>query len=133
MAVRFEEHVGEVSLRIEAPSLARLFEEAALALCELTAGTNLVATGPYEEVVVNAPDREALLVEWLNELVYRSEARKCVYPSVRVDRIDDCSLSASLCAVEPRVIRTAVKAATMHDLEVRRVGDGWTARVVLDV
>jgi len=129
----FEEHVGEVRVRVEAPTLAGVFEEAAAVLCELAAGAGVRATAEPERVVVRAADREALLVDWLNEIVYRSESRARVYPEVRVERASDREIEATLRGAEPPAIRTAVKAATMHDLFVRREGDRWAARFVLDV
>lgn len=128
----FEEHVGEVRLRVDAPTLAGLFEEAARALCELVHGDSRVA-GDEVRVRVSASDRAALLVEWLNELVYQSEARKIAIAGAHVTRIDERELEATIRAAEPTVVRTAVKAATMHDVSVDETAEGWTARVVLDV
>jgi SHS2 domain-containing protein len=130
----FDEHRGEVRLRIDAPTLNDVFEEAARALCELMAG-DLAAGADGEEIRVSlrAPDRDALLCEWLNELVYLSETRKQVFPEARVERVDDREIAATLHVATPRVLKTPVKAATMHDLYVRRAGDAWEASIVLDV
>lgn len=128
----FEEHVGEVRLRVEASTLAGVLEEAARALCELVHGE--AADGHDSlHVSVRATDREALLVDWLNEIIYQSETRKIAVVDAQVDRVDDRELEATLHVAEPQAIRTAVKAATMHDVEVAQTRDGWTARVVLDV
>jgi len=130
----FEEHTGEVLLKITAPTLPQLFEEAGRALAELMAeqwtGDPAAAT---ELVVVRAPDREALLVEWLNELVFRSETRERVYPYLRVTGITDRELQAQIRGAVPNLLRTAVKAATYHRLQIAPSTDGYTATVVLDV
>jgi SHS2 domain-containing protein len=129
----FEEHVGELRVRVDAASLAGVFEEAAVVLCELAAGADLEPAPETERVSLQATGREALLVDWLNEILYRSDSRKRVYPRARVERVDDRTLVATLEAAEPRAIHTEVKAATMHDLFVGEAGGGWTARFVLDV
>src|SRR3712207_8914507 len=43
-------------------------------------------TSAPERVVVHAPDREALLAAWLNELIYLSEVHKRVYSGFELDR-----------------------------------------------
>jgi protein archease len=129
----FEEHTGEVQLRVEAGSLRELFEEAARALAELAHEGPTRPTQPEETVSVRASDREALLVEWLNELVFLSETRRRVYPSVHVDELTDTTLKATVCGFETEEIRTAVKAATLHEVCVHEREGRWTANVVLDV
>lgn len=131
---RLVEHMGELELFIEAPDLASLFEEAARALAEIMAeDANGPPTAPPERVELDAADREALLVDWLNELVYRADVHKCVYANVRVERCDDRHLEATLRGREPSSPRTAVKAATWHRLRVRDTPAGLEATVVLDV
>ena len=130
----FEDHTSEVRLRLHAPTLASLFEEAARALAELMLEEAETPAVPQEvTVALHARDREALLSDWLNELVFLSETRRCVYTDAQVLRVSDTSLEAVVRGVPPRVLRTAVKAATLHDLSVRELPGGYTATVVLDV
>ena len=130
----FGEHVGEVRLRVEAPTLRELFEETGRALAELSADVSHDAAPAAEErVEIAARDRDALLVAWMNELVFRAETRKLVYDDLRVDPVDDTTLRATICGRRPLRVRTAVKAATMHDLRVEEDADGFAASVVLDV
>ena len=130
----FEDHTGEVRLRLEAPTLAALFEEAALGLAELMLeGPSDANEEPEQSVTVEAPDCEALLVAWLNELVFLSETRGRVYTEVRVHSVSNTRLEASVRGVFPETLRTAVKAATLHGLRVEQSAHGYTATVVLDV
>jgi SHS2 domain-containing protein len=131
---RFVEHTGELELRVEAPDLASLLEEAARALAEIMAeDAGGPPTAPPEHVALAAADRESLLVDWLNELVYRADVDKRVYREVHVQRADDRHVAATLRGREPTSPKTAVKAATWHRLRVRDVGAGLEATVVLDV
>ena len=131
----FEEHRAEVRLRVEADTLRAIFEEAARALCELTAGEVGAPDedSPPVRVVLRAIDLDALFADWLNELIYLSETRKEVFPVVHVEQITDQDLVATLHGVAPSVIRTPVKAATMHELHVGHDDAKWSATVVLDV
>jgi SHS2 domain-containing protein len=127
------EHVGELELHLEAPNLAALFEEAARALARVMAEDFEPATSTPVHVELLASDRASLLVDWLNELVYRTDVDKRVYGEVHVEQADERHLSASLRGRSPTAPRTAVKAATWHRLAVRETPSGLEATVVLDV
>lgn len=135
----FEDHTSEVRLCVSAGTLAGVFEEAGRALAELMLdGPPPSARGPVEEVRLVARDRSALLVCWLNELIFLSETRKRVFVELWVDSVSETGLTASARGVFPDVLRTAVKAATLHDVvfEEGVSADGastYTAKVVLDV
>lgn len=130
----FEEHTGEVRLRLRAEHLPGLFEEAARAIAELMLGSGPHGPlGPPERVEVRAPDREALLAAWIDELVFLSEVRKRVWTDVRVEVLAGGTLRAELRGVEPAALRTQVKAATLHELHVEEGASGVQGTVVLDV
>jgi SHS2 domain-containing protein len=133
---QFEPHTGEVQIRIEGASLPELFEEAGYALAELMLGEELPATPPDAEqelVVLEAADTEALLVDWLNELISRADVGKRVYTDFVVDELSERTLRARIRGYTPTVLKTAVKAATFHGLEILEHEDRFTATVVLDV
>jgi SHS2 domain-containing protein len=131
----FEEHTGEVRLEVVAASCEELFAEAGRALAELMLGETpeVLELSPEQVVEVSAGDRAALLVEWLNELVYLSETCKQVFTRVRVERVDDTHLRARVAGVAPETLKTAVKAATLHRVSVEPTEGKWRATVVLDV
>jgi protein archease len=131
---RFVEHTGELELRLQAADLASLLEEAARALAEIMAeDAGGSPTRASEHVELSASDRESLLVDWLNEIVYRTEVNKCVYGDVHVDRANDKHLEATLRGRDTSSPRTSVKAATWHRLRVHETPAGLEATVVLDV
>jgi SHS2 domain-containing protein len=131
----FKQHTGEVRLELSAPSCEELFAEAGRGLAELMLGNIPAspASANAQSIEVSARDRCALLVAWLNELVFRSETSKRVFTQFQVDYVDDSTLRASAWSMEPNVLKTAVKAATLHRVAVERLSEGWRATVVLDV
>ena len=129
----FEAHTGEVELHLAAPTLEQLFVEAGLGLADLLADQRSRPDGAPESVVVEAADRDALLVDWMNELIFRTEMRQKVYDEIRINSLSDRRLHADIRGASPDGWRTAVKAATFHRLEIAREGAGYTGRVVLDV
>ncbi len=130
----FEEHRSELQLRIEAPSLPALFTEAARAVSELMHG---VPGDPLaaitEEVALDARDREALLVDWLNEIVFRSEVSKAVFTDFDLRQLTGARLVASIRGTRFNGVRNPVKAATYHGLSIAEREGGFTGTVILDV
>lgn len=130
----FEEHTGELKLRVEAPTLAELFEEAGRALADLMAGEAAAGVPEVtEHVVLTSPDREALLVDWLNELILRAEVHHVRFGEMRIERVTDRELSATAMGTPVDMLRNPVKAATFHELAVRASATGYEATVILDV
>src|SRR5690606_32950804 len=92
----FEEHVGEVRIRLEAASVPELYAEAARAFAELVCGEAAPASGPPEPVALTGGDREGLLVALLDELVFRAEVEGAVYPELEVVRLGARELEVRL-------------------------------------
>src|SRR5262245_25850796 len=115
----FEAHTSEVEIRLEAPSLRELFVEAALALAEVMAGGALPRASQEREAIrLEASDRDALLVDWLNELIFRAERSRRLFTGFAIAHLDDTSLSAEARWAEVPAMRTLVKAATFHGLRI---------------
>jgi SHS2 domain-containing protein len=130
----FEEHRGELELRIEAPSLPLLFAEAGRALAQVMNATPLaIPTGWSDEVVLHAIDREALLVDWLNELVFRSEVGKVLFTEFEITHLSERQLVAAIRGTRVQQLRNPVKAATYNELSITERRGGFTAKVILDV
>jgi SHS2 domain-containing protein len=129
----FEQHTGEVKLRLDAASLAELFAEAARALAELMGIPSDEPPGEWQRVDLTARDGEALLVAWINELIARTEIDHLRYADVAIDDVTARRLVARVRGVPFRETRTAVKAATLHGLRVHAGPGGASATLILDV
>jgi len=132
---RFEDHTGEVRLVLSAPTLPELFLAAAEGLAELISEDDRreVSSDEYETRVLRARDRELLLVDFLNELIYLTETRHRVLTDVQIDELSPGILRFRVRGVPIRRPRTAVKAATLHGLTIEQSAAGLSASVVLDV
>jgi homoserine kinase len=133
------EHTADVGLRAWGPSEAAVFEQAALGMLSLMCDPAGVAPLETYSVVAEAPagSPDALLVAWLNELLYRVETDGIVFSTIAIDGLTHRYLSARLQGepidLDRHAVRLAVKAATYHDLSVRHTEGHWEATVLLDV
>ena len=92
------EHTADIGLRVWAPSLEDVFAEAAIGLIGVMGSAEGDAI--TEHVALEAADLDALLVDWLSEVLFLFEARNVVPQDVRV-RIDRerIALDASISGV----------------------------------
>ena len=131
------EHEADVGLVVRGRDGAELFANAALALFELVCELDKVEQRERYTVAGEAGDVEALLVEWLNDLVYLFEGEGVVCRRFSFTSWTERAYRA-VCFGEPvdpvrHSARDLVKAATYHGLSVRATGAGLEARVILDV
>ena len=132
---RWVDHTAELELRIEAGSEEGVFAEALAALAELLGERTREEPSPEEatrQIAVAAPDRPALLAEWLSELAYLAETEGWVPETLKRLEVRGNELEATVAgplASPPHL----VKAVTYHRLDMWQEGETWRARVILDV
>ena len=131
---RFEES-DELRLRVEADSFAELLTEAARAVSDLAKGDPSHVAGPdrVAEIVVQARDSAALLVEWLNEIIGRAESEGWLASRFEVLESSPVRLRVRA-GGSPWPSRSfPVKAATLDRALLTETATGWRAEVTLDV
>jgi protein archease len=131
------EHTADVGFEVEAPTLAVLFERAGLALLAVMADLSGVEARATATVACDAPAVDALLHDFLQALVVRVQAEAFLVCELDVTAVDGTHVAATVAGehVDPSRHRlyTEVKGVTWHQLAVAPRGDGWWARVILDV
>ena len=130
-------HDADIGLRAWGPTLASAFEQAALAMTAVITNPSTVLRSCAVEVACDAPDRELLLVEWLNALVYEMATRNMLFGQFQVE-IDGTRLHAVACGERVDRLRhrpiAEIKGATYTALHVGQGPDGsWVAECVVDV
>lgn len=130
-------HEADVGVRGHGATLAEAFEQAALAM--MAAITDLERIAPSERVAIScqAPEKDLLLVEWLNALVYEMATRRMLFGKFSVN-IEDSTLSGEAWGEPIDVARhqpaAEVKGVTYTALQVYEGDDGrWLAQCVVDV
>ena len=137
------EHTADLAIEVEAASLERLFAMAAHAMTGVTLGQEegesaaiSAAIEAWRDFDLKASDREALLVEWLRELLYVELSEGLILVSVDIEELEDERLIGRAGFATPPdgiAVERELKGVTYHDLVVQRRGDGWFARVVFDI
>jgi SHS2 domain-containing protein len=128
------EHTADWAFRIRGGTLADLFVNAARAVCWPRGPVAEFEPSIVREVAVEGVDRETLLVNWLNELLYLQETGSEAYNRFEVVEISDNRLRARV-EGRPRQASDAnpIKAVTFHNLRITEIKDGFEVTVVVDV
>ena len=129
------EHTADVGLRAHAPTVTTLFEQTTRGLCDI-AGIWHDGPGSSVAIDVEARDREGLMVDWLNEVLYLHDSRNVAIGSVEVDEVSEQRARGRIAVCPLREgAETAiqVKAVTYHQIDVHETPSGWSATVFFDI
>lgn len=127
------EHTADWGLHLEADDLGQLLECAALGMFGLL---GLEPVDGHEEVrnlQLEAPDREGLLVSWLEELLYYLETEGLMPLAMTVHTNADTVLEAELRLAAASGASKQIKAVTYHDLSIDDRDTGLETTIVFDV
>jgi SHS2 domain-containing protein len=131
------EHTADIGLAGRGGTLEELFANAAMGLVDLIVDPSGLRDTTRVELTVSAPDREALLVAWLNELLYLLDSEKYLPRRCRITHFSETGLTAELWGERVdrgrHALRRLVKAATYYGLRIVHEGGRWEGRVVLDL
>jgi len=131
------EHTADLGLRIRAGDLATLFVEAAEALFSaIVEDLASVRASQQIQIELTADEREYLLFDWLNELLFRYETEHLLFGRFEV-HLDEAGLHG-IAWGEPldrdrHALSHEVKAITYHELKVEQTPDGWLAELIVDI
>jgi SHS2 domain-containing protein len=136
MPYELREHTADVGIEASGATLGETFaalaDGMAAAMCD-----DVPNVGDRFDVRVVAEGREALLFDYLDELIYERDVRNVlpVDNEATVDgRGDEWVLEGSALGVPlGEIVAREVKAVTYSEMRIDETDDGWRAYVVLDV
>ena len=139
MTGRFEfvDHTGDLGVRVFGESLPELFQQAAEALTFIITDPETIRIKESRKFLLKAETDEELLITWLNEFVYLFDTEGVLFKIFEVLSIHDHHLEAlaqgEIYMEGRHPIKTAVKAATYHQLKIENHQGVWTAQVIFDL
>ena len=134
---RVVEHMADIGLEAFGRSLNEVFQNAAFGMFRISC-SNLedVLGKKCLDVELEADNKESLIVEWLNELLYLFETEKILFATFDIIEVTEKELHARVCGEEIDLsrheIETQIKACTYHMTEVTK-NELWHAKVLFDV
>lgn len=122
-------------------NMEELFANCGRALTAVMTDPEKIEATKSEQFSVAGHDLESLLFDYLSELIYLKDAKGLVFSSFKVRVRGDKEGYTLSCRAEGEIldrskheIKTEVKAATYHQMQIQELPDErkWRAQVVLD-
>jgi len=131
------EHTADAGIVAHGSDLREALANAAYGMFCLMADLEQVAEKTTRRVEVEAADREALVVAWLNELLYLFDVEHVIFRRFDILELTDTRLSADAHGEEADAsrhrLKGGIKAATYHMLRMWEEPGGLSVQVIFDV
>lgn len=127
------EHTADVAVEVWGEDFGSLLANAAEAMFALQGLPDAEDPTACRRLELSAPDRESLLVDWLNELLYLSESHGELYTAFDLAEARDTTLRAMVFGHKGQPTKRKIKAATFHDLRIVEESGELRTRIVFDV
>lgn len=118
--------------------LNELFANAALAMFEVMVNTKHIKQKVEKTVKIKGNDLQSLIFNWLNELLIYVDAENLAFSKFDV-KVDEKNMKLEAKCWGEKIdtkkheTRTAVKSATYHKLEIKKIKNRWETQVILDI
>jgi SHS2 domain-containing protein len=130
-------HTADVGIIAYGTDIEELFSNAALALFSLITEPESVEEKLHLNLEVSSEDKDSLLVEWLNELIYLFDVKHILFNRFDIESLTHNQLKATCYGEDfdpmKHKIKLGVKAATYHMLSLDKNGGRYKARVIFDI
>ncbi|MDA4111512.1 MAG: archease [Thaumarchaeota archaeon] len=137
---RFLEHVTDAEIEAFGKNLEEAFENAARAIEETMVDLKSIAKDETKEILVRGKDEETLLYSWIESLISLQETDGLIFSKFlcRISK-DDSGFVLRATAIGEKFNpkkheqKTAIKAPTFHDMNIKQRGDGVVMHFLVDL
>jgi len=136
---RYEQfpHTADIGIRVYGSDLKELFENAAFAMFDVIADLEGLKGSIEQDIELNAPNREELLVSWLDELLYNFYTKQIIFFKFEIAELTDDHIKTKAfgrpVGSNRNRLKAEIKAITYHNLKIEKTDDGFKVEIVLDV
>ena len=135
------EHTADVYVQAHGRTMEEAYENAALSMFETITDTDKVAAIQEDSLEVEAEDQYALLYNWLEALLVKSETEGMLYSKFQISNWKETAESFKFKAKiwgekfdpQKHPQKVAVKAVTYHRMVVIREPDRVLLEFILDI
>lgn len=132
------EHTADIGIQVYGGSIGEIFINAAQGMESLLVAPEQIRAVTSREITVTGHDAVALLIAWLNELIFLFDTEYLLFRSFDIEAITTTSLRARASGeaydAQRHELGCAIKAATWHEAAITRNADGsYQARVIFDL
>ncbi len=129
---------SDVAFRAHGKTLAEMFENAGLALVNVTVDIGRVEEKEERKLEAKGDDLESLLFSWLTEIIFHIDSENMAFSRFELE-LDEKAFTIRARGWGERIdperhhAKAHVKAATYHEMDIREENGTWRCQVILDI
>lgn len=131
------EHTADIGIRVSGKTKEDIFASAACAMFDIMGVSRAIDSKVQHSLTIEGASTEELLVCFLNELIYLFMSKKFLPAKFRIVKMNNRSLvvliSGEKFNSKRHRLKTEIKAATYHNLKVKKTTTGYQAEVIFDL
>jgi SHS2 domain-containing protein len=144
MPYKILEHTADLRIKVAGNDIPHLFSEAMLAMMEVLQPIAFKKEsdkpspwpqGPGKlinhRIIVDSVDKTALLIDFLNEALSKSQINKEAYTEVKIIEITDTRLISEISGKRVEGFKKDVKAATHHEALIKENKNGQLETILV--
>lgn len=130
-------HPADICVEVKGKNLRELFLRSAQALISELGEKKKKRATKKVLLKINGIDRESLLINWLQELLYNFYVRGLIFENAKIKKIAEKELVADVNFIKFRPDSfqplKEIKAVTHHDVHISKNKDGFSVKIVFDI
>lgn len=136
---RYEQfgHTADIGVRVFGKDKKELFGNAAFAMFDIIADLEGLTSSIAQDIKLDAPDAEELLIAWLDELLFHFYTKQIIFFRFDIMEFSDTHISARAygrpVGANRNRLKTEIKAATYSDLAIKKTAEGFQVEIIFDV
>ncbi len=135
MKYKFLPHTADIKVEVYGNSIQELFSNS-LQCLNFIIKKNFVINNVFdfeETIEVDSIDTEALLIDFLSEILFLSETRNAVFCKIIFTKFDNNYLQGKVFGVKVNSFDDQIKAITYHQTKIEFDGKKYKAIIIFDI
>ena len=133
----FIDHTADIGIIAFGRDLPEAFSNAAYAMFDILTDADRINGKESFDIQVSARNQDELLINWLDELLFRYETEYILCGEFVINSLNDGNLDATVYYEKidrsKHEIKTEIKNVTYHQLKIEKKQTGWSVQVIFDV
>ncbi len=138
-------HTADIKIRVYGNTQSELFKHALIGMFQVI-GPHAAACKSIDdrlicpklpqkhEIMVESPDIESLMVDFLSEALWLSDVHNEAYLDATIERLTDTFIQVTVAGVQVTGFDVVeIKAVTYHDLAIKQIDGVWQTDIVFDI
>jgi SHS2 domain-containing protein len=130
-------HPADICVEVYGKNIKELFLNSALALVSELGRVKKRTGARKKNLRVNGIDRESLLINWLQELLYNFYVQGLIFRDGKIKKLTGKELVVDVNFVKftPQTFQPLkeIKAVTHHDVHITRNNNNFSVKIVFDI